>query len=226
MAEGVGPAGLGACDHCPSAPQSHHSVPTTPKPLHLIPCFLASCLSCPARLDPCTHQDPHRSPCSPKSLYNPRPKPILPHTNPSICPPATPGPHPPISTHPTPMHTPNHATTLMHTSTPRHHHTQPLHPAHAPTLTPQMLTTHPEPHTCHAPPSPMQPPQAAPGPPGCPCPPSPPAPGSSSPRAMRMKCRLFSVSLSVSMAMPPAPRCMGSDEVRMAPNVSVREEGA
>lgn len=41
---------------------------------------------------------------------------------------------------------------------------------------------------------------------------------------MRMKCRLFSVSLSVSMAMPPAPRCAGSDEVRMAPNVSVQGE--
>lgn len=51
---------------------------------------------------------------------------------------------------------------------------------------------------------------------------SPLAPGSSSPRAMRMKCRLFSVSLSVSMAMPPAPKCSGSIEVRMAPNVSVQ----
>lgn len=42
---------------------------------------------------------------------------------------------------------------------------------------------------------------------------------------MRMKCRLFSVSLSVSMAMPPAPKCKGSSEVRMAPNVSVQGQG-
>jgi len=41
-----------------------------------------------------------------------------------------------------------------------------------------------------------------------------------------MKCRLFSASLSVSMAMPPVPRCVGSDEVRMAPKVSAWEEGA
>lgn len=54
---------------------------------------------------------------------------------------------------------------------------------------------------------------------------SPLAPGSSSPRAMRMKCRLFSVSLSVSIAIPPAPRCKGSNEVRMAPNVSVQGQG-
>lgn len=42
---------------------------------------------------------------------------------------------------------------------------------------------------------------------------------------MRMKCSLFSVSLSVSMAMPPAPQCKGSSEVRMAPNVSVQGQG-
>lgn len=43
-----------------------------------------------------------------------------------------------------------------------------------------------------------------------------------SPCRMRMKCRLFSVSLSVNMAMPPIPECTSSG-VRRALNVSVRQ---
>lgn len=79
------------------------------------------------------------------------------------------------------------------------------------------MLTHAPPQLCAAPSGQCLPP--------LPCPFLPLAPGSSSPRAMRMKCRLFSVSLSVSMAMPPAPKCKGSNEVRMAPNVSVQGQG-
>lgn len=51
---------------------------------------------------------------------------------------------------------------------------------------------------------------------------SPPSPLSvccRSPWNMRMKCRLFSVSLSVNMAMPPIPEC-SSSEVRVELKVS------
>lgn len=43
---------------------------------------------------------------------------------------------------------------------------------------------------------------------------------SNSPLITRMKCRLFSVSLKVSIAMPPMPSWVGSKEVRIALNVS------
>lgn len=47
-------------------------------------------------------------------------------------------------------------------------------------------------------------------------------PWGTSPCRIRMKCRLFSVSLSVNMAIPPIPECTSSD-VRIALNVSVRQ---
>lgn len=153
MAEEVGPAELGACNHCPSFAQTHLSVPDALTPVHLIPYFLNTCLSCAACQDPWAHCDSLSFQCIPTN-------PCTTHIpNPPFCTdPHNPyGPGVPHRYHmcPQPIHAPGYAAIPMHTLTPAcaihspYTHSKPYDPAHAPMLTPFMLIpTYHKPHRC------------------------------------------------------------------------------